>query len=361
LETLELAFRVPLRKLELIAQEDMQLFFGEISSLAPLSQKLLFELESRVGISQDKDSNRRKSHLLGAASLADGISSDLDVLAGSGQIGDVFERAAEFLKLYTIYCANQPGALARLGELCRTKPDFNKFLMDTVEHNATVRGLSLNAFLIKPVQRICKYPMLLDTLLKHTSESHVDFVPLQRAREKVNAVVSVVNEKKRTFESQQKTLEVQAMVPGVRGLIQPDRLYVRDGPVICSLSKRDKTPCHVFLFNDLVLVTVKQSTRKLTMVLADLTGKGRGEKFSLKVRIELPKSRLISVADPDGAKHYGFQLASTEGNNTQPIAFLFDTPALRDEWFDAIHSVVRQNQHNTLGRMSSPGVYLVDD
>jgi hypothetical protein len=36
------------------------------------------------------------------------------------------------------------------------------------------RKLDLKSFLIKPVQRICQYPLLLQELLKHTPDAHQD-------------------------------------------------------------------------------------------------------------------------------------------------------------------------------------------
>jgi len=43
------------------------------------------------------------------------------------------------------------------------------------------RFLHLEDFLIAPVQRLCKYPLLLRELKKFTPESHSDFKPVQEA------------------------------------------------------------------------------------------------------------------------------------------------------------------------------------
>lgn len=37
------------------------------------------------------------------------------------------------------------------------------------------RGLDLSSMLVKPIQRLPKYILLLKDLLKHTERSHIDF------------------------------------------------------------------------------------------------------------------------------------------------------------------------------------------
>ena len=61
--------------------------------------------------------------------------------------------------MYTTYCANQPKALAILDRLSKT-PSFSDYLQESLL-NPETRALTLFSFLIKPIQRICKYPLLL--------------------------------------------------------------------------------------------------------------------------------------------------------------------------------------------------------
>ena len=46
--------------------------------------------------------------------------------------------------------------------------------LSSLENGPEVRGLALHAFLIKPVQRICKYPLLLRDLIRNTDSDHPD-------------------------------------------------------------------------------------------------------------------------------------------------------------------------------------------
>ena len=74
------------------------------------------------------------------------------------------------------------------------------------------RGLTLFSFLIKPIQRICKYPLLLRDLLKHTDNSHQDYNNLVQALQKIEEVVAYVNDRKRLAENLQKILDVQNQI-----------------------------------------------------------------------------------------------------------------------------------------------------
>ena len=57
-------------------------------------------------------------------------------------------------------------------EVCKTHPD--------------AKGLDIRSFLIQPVQRVPRYRMLLEDLLKVTEEGHPDEAPLKDALEKVS-------------------------------------------------------------------------------------------------------------------------------------------------------------------------------
>lgn len=68
-----------------------------------------------------------------------------------------------------------------------------KFLQDCYQLPAT-RHLDLASYLIKPVQRICKYPLLLLEIIKSTSSAHVDRRNLEIALAKLQNVIMVIND-----------------------------------------------------------------------------------------------------------------------------------------------------------------------
>ena len=55
----------------------------------------------------------------------------------------------------------------------------------------------LQSLLIKPIQRVFKYPLLLSVLLKNTGRNHLDYRDIRRAHEEMGKVVQDINEIKR--------------------------------------------------------------------------------------------------------------------------------------------------------------------
>ena len=82
------------------------------------------------------------------------------------KIGKVFIDIADYLKIYTTFCSNQPISNQTLIDL-RSNSQFDAFLMEKADVTVLEEShnLDLNAFLIKPIQRICKYPLFLRVFL----------------------------------------------------------------------------------------------------------------------------------------------------------------------------------------------------
>lgn len=63
-----------------------------------------------------------------------------------------------------------------------------------------IQAWDLQSLLIKPMQRVLKYPLLLDKLVEYTLDTHPDYKVVHSAREAIGKVAQDINEMKRRKE-----------------------------------------------------------------------------------------------------------------------------------------------------------------
>ncbi|CAG8795684.1 19693_t:CDS:2, partial [Gigaspora rosea] len=142
-------------------------------------------------------------------------------------LGDIFLNLAPFLKMYSIYVKNFNSALTVINAQLRDNPAFSTFLRDVIK-TGKCKGLTLQAYLIMPVQRIPKYKLLLEGLLKKTTEIHPDYLNLKKAYQIIEHVATFVNETIRHHEMIISMLEIQKSLIGFdETLLIPGRTLIK--------------------------------------------------------------------------------------------------------------------------------------
>jgi hypothetical protein len=92
-------------------------------------------------------------------------------------VGDAFLRLAPFLRLYSLYANNFQKANQLVLEWTRRSSEFAGF-REAQESRHECCGLSLPSLLIMPVQRVPRYRLLLEELLKFTPQNDPDWLKL---------------------------------------------------------------------------------------------------------------------------------------------------------------------------------------
>ncbi|KAH3760926.1 actin cortical patch component, with ef hand and wh2 motif panl [Pelomyxa schiedti] len=111
------------------------------------------------------------------------------------KIGKIFRDASEDLcRVYSIYCGNQSVFRRTCHLLCEDNPTVKEFLK-LCRLVPACKNLDLPGFLIKPVQRICKYPLLIREIKKYIDQSEPEFSNLCEAEDKVKRILDEVNTK----------------------------------------------------------------------------------------------------------------------------------------------------------------------
>ncbi|XP_041938555.1 dynamin-binding protein isoform X3 [Alosa sapidissima] len=125
-------------------------------------------------------------------------------LVDSDSIGKVFlDFKTELEEVYKVYCQNHDDAISLL-ETYEKDENIQKHVLECLEKLRAVyrewgktNYINLGSFLIKPVQRVMRYPLLLMELLNATPESHHDREQLTEAVQHIKEINVNINEFKR--------------------------------------------------------------------------------------------------------------------------------------------------------------------
>lgn len=117
---------------------------------------------------------------------------------------------------YKTYITRHPTALAHLNAL-PSSPALSAYLSHTrTLASSLTHAWDLPSLLIKPVQRLLKYSLLLAAIIDATPDSHGDRTALVKARERMEEVARSVNEDRRRWEVVREVLG-RAPIPTANG------------------------------------------------------------------------------------------------------------------------------------------------
>ncbi|XP_015819633.1 FYVE, RhoGEF and PH domain-containing protein 6 [Nothobranchius furzeri] len=173
----------------------------------------------------------------------------------NSQIADIFLKKGPFLKMYSTYIREFDKNVALLEEQTKKNPAFGAVVKE-FQASPRCANLALKHYLLKPVQRIPQYQLLLTDYLKNLSEDSKDYVDTQAALALVKEVASHANDTIKHGDNFEKLMQVQSCLSGNHHeIIQPGRVFLKEG-VLMKLSRKVMQPSMFFLFNDALLYTV---------------------------------------------------------------------------------------------------------
>jgi hypothetical protein len=159
-------------------------------------------------------------------------------LTQSDNVAGLLRKFADFLKIYKDYACNYEQATTNFKEACVRHRSFAE-VVQRAEKHSDCRGLSFTSFFIMPVQRIPRYRMLLEQLLKFTEETHEERKDVESALSKISDMATAVNEKMKQTNNLSALAQLsERLKPLAREIaFQPGRI-----------------PQLVYLFNDLMFI-----------------------------------------------------------------------------------------------------------
>ncbi|XP_077601347.1 FYVE, RhoGEF and PH domain-containing protein 6-like [Stigmatopora nigra] len=184
------------------------------------------------------------------------------------QLADIFLKKGPYLKMYSTYIREFDKNVALLEEQSKKNPLFGAVVKE-FEADPRCANLALKHYLLKPIQRIPQYQLLLRDYLKNLSKDSADYKDTQDALAIMKDVVSHANDIMKQGDNFQKLIRVQCSLNGHHEIVQPGRVFLKEG-ILNKLSRKVMQPRMFFLFNDTLLYTspVQSGQYKLNNMLS---------------------------------------------------------------------------------------------
>uniref|UniRef100_A0A672FZD5 Intersectin 2b n=1 Tax=Salarias fasciatus TaxID=181472 RepID=A0A672FZD5_SALFA len=176
-------------------------------------------------------------------------------------IGDILAAELSHMQPYIRFCSSQFNGAALLQTRTDNEPDFKDFLKK-IATDYRCKGMPLSSFLLKPMQRITRYPLHIKNILECTAEGHADRGHLKEALERAEELCQQVNEGVREKENSERLEWIQNHVQcdgaaehlvfnSLTNCLGPRKL-LHSGKMYKAKSNKE---LWAFLFNDFLLLT----------------------------------------------------------------------------------------------------------
>ena len=255
----------------MITEKEVRSIFSEIQVIALYSQTFLAELEQRRFVNRTLP---RPLHIY----------------------GDIFRTMSHFCRSYVQYINNYNAAMTSLSSV-RERDEFSGWI-GKQEH---LLGEPLESVLITPIQRIPRYVLLLNELVRHTPLSYSDRPNIVESRDRMRDLALSVNESKREAEGMVELMRIHSLLfPLPQNFILPHRRFIHQGELFYFEKDGDPPVTKwAFLFSDIMLVTRKVSVRK--------SGFSRASQSSL-TQVSSPRDSMIPAEKGSGSDLVRYQL-----------------------------------------------------
>ncbi|XP_062843376.1 serine-rich adhesin for platelets isoform X2 [Trichomycterus rosablanca] len=296
------------KRVDMFNEEQLRTIFSNIDELYRFQKKFLKALE--------KKHNREQPHL--------------------SEIGSCFlEHQTEF-QIYSEYCNNHPNACVQLSRLMKVKKYV--FFFEACRLLQKMIDISLDGFLLTPVQKICKYPLQLAELLKYTNPQHRDYKDVEAALNAMKNVARLINERKRRLENIDKIAQWQSSIEDWEGddVLSRSSELIFSGDLTKISTPQGKGQQRMFFLFDHQLVFCKKDLLRRDM----LYYKGRLDMDQMEVLdVEDGKDKDLNVTVKNGLK-----FISPDGAEVHLLSA--KKPELKQRWLRAFSDERQQVRHD---------------
>ncbi|KAJ4923711.1 hypothetical protein JOQ06_013990 [Pogonophryne albipinna] len=218
-------------------------------------------IQLHVSVTEQMTAIRKRSETSVIGQIAD------DLLAWfSGEEEEKIKRAVG------TFCSNQPSALELIKSRKKKDQKFTLFMQEA-ESNRLCRRLQLKDIIPVEMQRVTKYPLLLENIAKYTGDGE-EREKVKKAGECCKKILNHVNqavkeaENKQRLEDYQRRLDLSSLKPSenpvileLRSLDLTKRKMVHEGPLSWKVNKDKTIELYTLLLDDILVLLQKQDER----------------------------------------------------------------------------------------------------
>ncbi|XP_073759958.1 rho guanine nucleotide exchange factor 12 isoform X5 [Callorhinus ursinus] len=317
-----------------------QVFYQRVSRegiLSPSELRKIFSnlediLQLHIGLNEQMKAVRKRNE----TSVIDQIGEDLLTwFSGPGE--DKLKHAA------ATFCSNQPFALEMIKSRQKKDSRFQTFVQDA-ESNPLCRRLQLKDIIPTQMQRLTKYPLLLDNIAKYT-EWPMEREKVKKAADHCRQILNYVNqavkeaENKQRLEDYQRRLDTSNLklseypnVEELRNLDLTKRKMIHEGPLVWKVN-RDKTiDLYTLLLEDILVLLQKQDDRLVLRCHSKILASTADSKHTFSPVIKLNTVLVRQVATDNKALF----VISMSDNGAQIYELVAQTVSEKTVWQDLI-------------------------
>ncbi|KAM4694632.1 rho guanine nucleotide exchange factor 26 isoform 1-T2 [Discoglossus pictus] len=272
-------------------------------------------------------------------------------------ISDIVEKHAKStFDPYVKYCTNEVYQQRTLQKLISTNATF-KDVLSRIESHEDCRNLPMISFLILPMQRVTRLPLLMDTICQKTPKDSAKYEACKRALKEVSKLVRLCNEGARKMERMEMMVTINSqlefkikpfpLVSSSRWLLKRGELtaYVEDTGIF---SKRTtKQQVYFFLFNDVLIITKKKSDDSYNVTDYSLRDQLLVEPYDNEEPSSPIKSSTTILYSRQSSANHLFTLTILSNYAGEEVEILLGAETLNDRarWITAL--VQRKDQEHT--------------
>lgn len=231
-----------------------------------------------------------------------------------------------FVTIYAPFIRNYKTAEMRLQE-------YEKLLTRPTLVHPHVISMS---YLIKPIQRLCKYPILLAAIIKYTPADQQD--GLKQAHAACQRIAAKVNEIQLQAENAAEDSRFRRMA----GLVDDTSLgeLWRFGPA-SLLEDNARQEYDVYGYEHHLLL-VKKKKPLLKTLNGPIMTSLRSTFAHVMIKLSIPADTLISIESTARVEPNSIKVTYSEGHLVKFFLLLFSTRELHDRWLDVLRRMATQ-------------------